>query len=186
MRQPMRRKTILSIGGVYVLLATFVLVAQDNKASSFNSFRDQVWQVCQLDGAPGDCGATDARLPGHAEGDGRAAAPGVEGEIVSGIVQTARAKKFKKNCLIMFSSPGCSACIKMYPVVEKLEAQGYAVYILDYTEYGALAKKWSVRLLPTIFIREGGKEVKKFVGVIPEERIKKYLKKNTPPDYNII
>jgi len=49
-----------------------------------------------------------------------------------------------------------------------------------------LAKKWSVRLLPTIFIREGGKEVKKFVGVIPEERIKKYLKKNTPPDYNII
>ena len=86
----------------------------------------------------------------------------------------------------MFSSPGCGACNTMYPVVKDLEAQGYTVYILDYTDYKTLAKKWKVHALPTIFIRENGKEVKKFAGIVPEERIKKYLKKNTPPDYNII
>jgi len=101
------------------------------------------------------------------------------------IVQEDRAKNFQPNCLIFWTAKWCSSCKKMYPVVEKLQEEGYVVYILDYDENRDFGRTMGVRSLPTFIIWEAKKEVTRHIGLVSAEEIKKSLKKNTKPNYDI-
>ena len=94
-------------------------------------------------------------------------------------------KNFQPNCLIFWTLKGCQSCEKMYPVVEKLQKEGYIVYILEYEENRALGQAAGVRSLPTFIIWEAQKEVARHVGLISAEELKKILKKNKQSGYDI-
>lgn len=90
---------------------------------------------------------------------------------------------YQPNCMIVWTADWCPACKKMYPVIKKLEANGYAVYVLDYDKNRALALKMGVKSLPTTIIREGGMEVARHVGPVSAITIKKDLRKNDGTSY---
>lgn len=90
--------------------------------------------------------------------------------------------KLKKgeSQLIAFGSNECPACARMAPVISSLEhacaAEGGGEPIVrinvDHAEGRALARSFSVRMLPTfVIIDEGGDEIERFIGEQPEERL---------------
>ena len=101
------------------------------------------------------------------------------------IVHEDPAKNFRPNCLIFWTAEWCSTCKKMYPIVEKLQEEGYVVYILDYDENRDFGRTLEVRSLPTFIIWEAQKEVARHVGLISAEELKKILKKNKQSGYDI-
>ncbi len=101
-----------------------------------------------------------------------------------------QAKECEKNFVVMFSASWCPPCKKMYPVIDELKKQGYIcyTYMLDSEEYKDLSAKYNVYAYPTFSIFEGGKEVKRTLGITNIEWFKKNLKlrKNqTVPDENL-
>jgi thioredoxin-like negative regulator of GroEL len=66
----------------------------------------------------------------------------------------------------------------MKPVIKQLSEEGYAVHVLDYDENRKDAKRMDIRTLPTVIIRENGKEVARHVKVVSKNKILKTLKKN--------
>jgi thioredoxin 1 len=113
------------------------------------------------------------------------AAQAISGETIATIVQEDRTKNFLPNCMILWTAEWCKSCEKMEAVVEELREDGYTAYVLDYDENKELAKKMGIRSLPTSIVWEDKKEVKRHVGVVKADKIKKTLKKNEDPDYDI-
>ena len=74
--------------------------------------------------------------------------------------------------VLEFSGPGCLACQRMSPMVEKLKRQGYPIRVLDIRRVPRLARQLSVNLLPTFVLIEQGRAVKKIVGVTSEQRLR--------------
>ena len=74
--------------------------------------------------------------------------------------------------VLEFSGPGCLACQRMSPMVEKLKRQGYPIRVLDIRRAPRLARQLSVNLLPTFVLIEQGRAVKKIVGVTSEQRLR--------------
>ncbi len=85
---------------------------------------------------------------------------------------------FQPNCMILWTAKWCPACKGMYPIARILQAEGYAVYILDYDRNKKLASEMRVRSLPTTLIRRDGVEVTRRVGHVTLDEIKKTLTKN--------
>lgn len=85
---------------------------------------------------------------------------------------------FQPNCMILWTAEWCPACKSMYPVAKILQAEGYTVYILDYDQNKALAKKMRVQYFPTTLIHRYSVEVTRRTGIITLEEIKRDLKKN--------
>ncbi len=74
--------------------------------------------------------------------------------------------------VLEFSGPGCLACQRMSPMVEKLKRQGYPIRVLDIRRAPRLARQLGVNLLPTFVLIEQGRAVKKIVGVTTEQRLR--------------
>jgi thioredoxin 1 len=87
-------------------------------------------------------------------------------------------KDFAPNCLVMWTADWCSACKKMYPIIQQLRQEGYTVYILDYDKYSELARKLEIKALPTTLILKDGLIIVRQSGVISARTIKKVLRKN--------
>jgi len=74
--------------------------------------------------------------------------------------------------VIEFSGPGCLACQRMSPVVEKLKRQGYPIRVLDIRRAPRLARQLDIKLLPTFVLIKSGRAVKKIVGVTSESQLR--------------
>lgn len=85
---------------------------------------------------------------------------------------------FQPNCLIVWTAAWCPACKSMYPIAKILQAEGYAVYVLDFDKNKKLAKEMRIYALPTILIRQSGVEVTRQIGTVTLDEIKKTLTKN--------
>jgi len=72
----------------------------------------------------------------------------------------------------------------MYIRAKILQAEDYAVYILDIDQNKALAKKMRVQYLPTTLIRRYGVEITRRTGIVTVDEIKRDLKKNTETPYD--
>jgi len=193
----MKRKILFLLGVSYV---TFALVMATGGSI------DTINRASIVEG-PKDCGAREnrgndvhcERLPGLTEGTENPAdrmrhgwlplqakaAQTISGEMTATIVQEDRTKNFLPNCMILWTVEWCGSCKKMKSVVEELREEGYTVYVLDYDENKELAKKMGIKSLPTSVIWEDKKEVKRHVGIVKVDKIKKTLKKNEGPDYDI-
>jgi len=89
--------------------------------------------------------------------------------------------------VLEFSGPGCLACQRMSPVVEKLKRQGYPIRVLDIRRAPRLARQLDIKLLPTFVLIKSGRAVKKIVGVTSESQLRSLAEsaradKPKPPD----
>lgn len=94
-----------------------------------------------------------------------------------------------KNYVMMFSASWCRPCHEMYPRIKELREQGYIVYVFDVDKYTDASKRFKVQSLPTTIVMGGGKELKRFVGVVSTDQIKEYAKtkeQQNTTDYNFL
>jgi len=188
---------ILSIAGfcyaIFALMASVGTFSTINRASPIQGTGNNLVQENR--GSDGHCERLP-RLAGGAENPANRmqhgwlllqakAAQAISGETVATIVQEDRTKNFLPNCMILWTAEWCGSCKKMKSIVGELRGEGYTVYVLDYNENKELAKKMDIKTLPTSIIWEDKKEVKRHIGVVKADKIKKTLKKNEDPDYDI-
>jgi len=74
--------------------------------------------------------------------------------------------------VLEFSGPGCLACQRMSPLVEKLKRQGYPIRVIDIRRAPRLARQLDIKLLPTFVLIDAGRAVKKIVGVTSETQLR--------------
>jgi thioredoxin 1 len=70
-----------------------------------------------------------------------------------------------------FSATWCGPCKAFKPVMNEIAGEGYSVQFIDVDQSQDLATKYTVRSVPTVVIEESGKEVDRFVGVIPKQQV---------------
>lgn len=98
------------------------------------------------------------------------------------------ATEYPKNCLIIWTADWCSRCPRMKELGERLKAEGYDVFYIDYDKNKAKAREEGVKAVPTAIIHSGGEEVHRVVGISAnnqrsvEAEIRKILRKNDVPD----
>lgn len=83
-----------------------------------------------------------------------------------------------------FTSQSCSACKQMYPLIRRLKNEGVNIEEVDVNQRYELARKYNVSALPTIVVLQNDKEIKRHVGVVAEDTLRKSLRPTTP-DYKI-
>lgn len=79
------------------------------------------------------------------------------------------------KCVVMFSSPSCSPCQSMYPLLQVLADGWLAVAIIDVTEHPGFAGEYRVRALPTIALFVRGGLSKMFVGSMSAAALEKWV-----------
>ena len=82
--------------------------------------------------------------------------------------------------LLYFSSPNCSACRAVEPVVRQLEGTGTVVRRVDGRREPDLASRYSVRQFPTFVLVRGGREVDRLIGYQTLEQFQHALGENSP------
>ena len=70
-----------------------------------------------------------------------------------------------------FSAAWCGPCKAFKPVMTEIKNEGYYVEFIDIDMLTDLAQQYNVRSVPTVVIEENGKEVSRFVGVIPKQQV---------------
>ena len=67
--------------------------------------------------------------------------------------------------LVDFWATWCAPCRRQAGAIDELAAEGYQVGKIDVDQETDLAGKFEVMSIPTLIVFEGGKEVKRFVGL---------------------
>jgi thiol-disulfide isomerase/thioredoxin len=98
------------------------------------------------------------------------------------------AAEYPKNCLIIWTADWCSRCPRMKELGERLKAEGYDVFYVDFDTNKAEAREKGIKAVPTAIVHNGGEEVHRVVGITAnnqrsvEAEIRKTLRKNDVPD----
>ena len=80
---------------------------------------------------------------------------------------------------LFFWMENCGACEKMKPVMEKLYEEGYDIRFIDFNVRRRFSVQHKVRAVPTLILKtKAGKEIKRWVGRVRPNEIKKLLEKN--------
>jgi thioredoxin 1 len=83
-----------------------------------------------------------------------------------------------KLVLVDFFATWCGPCQVLGPILEKLSENFKDKIIFmkaDLDDVPMTAQKFNVEKIPTVILFKNGKPVSTFVGLIPEESIKKWL-----------
>jgi thioredoxin 1 len=83
-----------------------------------------------------------------------------------------------KPVVVDFWAPWCMPCRMLGPTIEQLAAKNAGtadVYKLNVDENNQTAASYGVMSIPTVVIFKGGAEVKRFVGVQPQETYQRAL-----------
>jgi len=90
-----------------------------------------------------------------------------------------------KPILVDFWMQGCGPCVLISPILEKLAEEFKEEMILvkvDLNEAPITVQKYGVNAVPTIILFKDGQPVGGFVGMMPEENIRVWLKDNLAQD----
>lgn len=88
------------------------------------------------------------------------------------------------NYMIFFTMDGCGGCNEMKPHIQRLQDQGYKIYIADAAWNPKLVQQYKVFKYPTMVIFSKKQAIKTYVGTVKIEAITKYLQKMKTPDYD--
>jgi thioredoxin-like negative regulator of GroEL len=80
------------------------------------------------------------------------------------------------TCLF-FTADWCSVCRTVRPLIEKLQATGYEIRIVNTDQEKEFSAKFNVTALPTTIILQDSRELKRFVGKISEGTLRTLLTK---------
>jgi putative thioredoxin len=86
--------------------------------------------------------------------------------------------------MVDFWAPWCAPCAVLGPLLEKLEresAGGFKLVKVDADDNPGLMTAWGVRSLPTVVLFRAGRPVDRFVGALPESRIRAFVARLAPP-----
>ena len=82
----------------------------------------------------------------------------------------------KKRVLIDFYANWCGPCKMLSPELEKISDEIEVVKI-NVDEHQDLAREYGVMSIPCIILIEDGKEIKRNVGFLPENKLREFIKK---------
>ena len=87
-------------------------------------------------------------------------------------------KEIKGKIIIDFWADWCYPCKEMTPVFEEIskEIKGLRFAKIDVDEEPEIASRFGVMSIPTFLLLKDGKEVKRFVGVMPKSSLKEKIK----------
>ena len=80
----------------------------------------------------------------------------------------------QEKVLVDFYANWCGPCKMLSPILEKLEE--VKVLKVNVDENPELAKKYGVMSIPCLILFDKGKELKRNVGFIPENKLKEFIK----------
>ena len=85
--------------------------------------------------------------------------------------------KSEKKVLVDFWASWCGPCMMLSPLVDEIasEVSDLKVAKVNVDEENELAEKFNIMSIPCLVVFENGKEVKRSVGFIPKEEIKKLI-----------
>lgn len=85
--------------------------------------------------------------------------------------------KSEKKVLVDFWASWCGPCMMLSPLVDEVakEKDDIKVVKVNVDEEGELAERFNIMSIPCLIVFENGKEVKRSVGFIPKEEIKKLI-----------
>ena len=81
--------------------------------------------------------------------------------------------------LLNFTSPHCTPCRTMKPVLDSLESQGTPIRHIDVLQEPHLAGRFGIRKTPTFIVLASGKELTRLVGAQRIETLKNALKSSS-------
>ena len=79
----------------------------------------------------------------------------------------------KEKTLVDFYANLCGPCKMLSPILENLE--GLKILKVNVDEYQDLAREYAVMSIPCLILFENGKERKRNVGFIPENKLKEFI-----------
>ncbi len=80
-----------------------------------------------------------------------------------------------ERTIVQFGSRGCPACRTIQPLMEKLQAEGWAIRYIDTERDPLTAERFHVLQLPTLIVVERGSEVDRIVGSLPDAQLRRRL-----------
>ena len=80
----------------------------------------------------------------------------------------------QEKILVDFYANWCGPCKMLSPILEKLEE--VKVLKVNVDENPELARKYGVMSIPCLILFDKGKELKRNVGFIPENKLKEFVK----------
>ena len=80
----------------------------------------------------------------------------------------------QEKILVDFYANWCGPCKMLSPILEKLEE--VKVLKVNVDENPELARKYGVMSIPCLILFDKGKELKRNVGFIPENKLKEWIK----------
>ena len=70
-----------------------------------------------------------------------------------------------------FSASWCGPCKAFKPVMTELKNEGHQIEFIDIDNLSDLAQQYNIKSVPTVVIEQAGREVDRFVGVIPKQQV---------------
>ena len=55
--------------------------------------------------------------------------------------------------------------------MEEIRSEGYQIEFIDVDSLSDLAEEYNVRSVPTVVIEQAGKEIDRFVGILPKKLV---------------
>ena len=80
----------------------------------------------------------------------------------------------QEKVLVDFYANWCGPCKMLSPILEKIEE--VKVLKVNVDEHPELARKYGVMSIPCLILFDKGKELKRNVGFIPENKLKELIK----------
>ena len=98
---------------------------------------------------------------------------------------TFQAATMNNKAIVMFTSPSCSACNALKPVLETYQEEtNTPVYELN-VEESTYAHKLGIRALPTTILFRRGEEVDRIIGTFKRSELSSWSRPETPAYYHI-